>query len=173
MRTIDGISAKEAAGKFWLIDKYGLITDGLREKGLVREDLDDFVRSASEFDSSSISYTTYDGVEVPKVDLLQVVKAVKPTVLIGCSTHAGGFTQVLKAMKKNCERPIVFPLSNPSKLVEVDPKDANDWTDGMALIATGSPFPPVKSPKGKDYEYVILFFLIALLIERQDCRMQQ
>ena len=59
--------------------------------------------------------------------------------------------EVVKTMKENCERPIIFPLSNPSRLIEVDPKDANDWTDGVALIATGSPFPPVKSPKGKDY----------------------
>lgn len=54
-------------------------------------------------------------------------------------------------MAEGCERPIIFPLSNPSKLVEVDPKDANEWTKGKALLATGSPFPPAKMPNGKDY----------------------
>ncbi|KAG6807541.1 hypothetical protein H0H93_001484 [Arthromyces matolae] len=54
-------------------------------------------------------------------------------------------------MAASCERPIILPLSNPSRLVEVDPNDANDWTEGKALLATGSPFPPAKSPNGKDY----------------------
>jgi len=54
-------------------------------------------------------------------------------------------------MAEGCDRPIIFPLSNPSRLVEVDPKDANEWTGGKALLATGSPFPPAKMPNGKDY----------------------
>jgi len=86
------------------------------------------------------------------VTLLEVVKKIKPTVLIGCSTHAGGFTkEVVQAMADGCDRPIILPLSNPSRLVEVDPKDANEWTGGRALLATGSPFPPAKMPNGKDY----------------------
>ena len=85
-----------------------------------------------------------------EVTLLEVVKKIKPTVLIGCSTHAGGFTkEVVQAMADGCDRPIILPLSNPSRLVEVDPKDANDWTGGRALLATGSPFPPAKMPKWK------------------------
>lgn len=58
-------------------------------------------------------------------------------------------------MGKHVDRPIIFPLSNPSRLVEVDPKDANDWTEGRALLATGSPFPPAKMPNGKEYMWVV------------------
>jgi malate dehydrogenase (oxaloacetate-decarboxylating) len=157
---LDSVSSQDAGQKFWLIDKHGLITDQLRERGLVREGLDDFIHFASEFSSahqtsSSTDKKSEQGSETTEIGLLDVVKHVKPTVLIGCSTNARGFTEeVVRAMKKHCERPIIFPLSNPSKLVEVDPKDANNWTDGMALIATGSPFPPVKGLKGKDYMFV-------------------
>lgn len=83
---------------------------------------------------------------------MEVVKQVKPTVLIGTSTHHNAFTEeVVRAMSEGTKRPIIFPLSNPSKLVEVDPKDANTWSKDMALLATGSPFPPVKMSNGKEY----------------------
>jgi malic enzyme len=62
-------------------------------------------------------------------------------------------------MSAHVDRPIIFPLSNPSRLVEVHPKDANDWSGGKALIATGSPFEPVKSPNGKDYECAVVALL--------------
>lgn len=76
----------------------------------------------------------------------------KPTVLIGCSTRSGAFThEIVREMGKHVERPIIMPLSNPSTLVEVEPKDANDWTEGRALMATGSPFPPCRQPNGKEY----------------------
>lgn len=78
-------------------------------------------------------------------DLLSVVKKVKPHVLIGTSTQPGSFTEeILKEMAKHVEQPIVFPLSNPTRLHEAKPDDINNWTEGRALIATGSPFPPVK-----------------------------
>ncbi|KAJ7610835.1 hypothetical protein FB45DRAFT_760864 [Roridomyces roridus] len=135
----DGVAEEEANKLFYLIDKHGLIKQSLVASGNVREELKEFVRPDEE----------WEGVE-GEVGLLDVVKRVKPTVLIGCSTHAGGFTkEVVEAMKEGCERPIIFPLSNPSKLVEVDPKDANDWTQGKALLATGSPFPPAKMPTGR------------------------
>lgn len=138
MVTADEISPSEANSKFYLIDKHGLIKRSLGADN-IRADLNDFVREDEEWG---------DG----EVGLLDVVKKVKPTVLIGCSTHAGGFTEeVVKAMAEGCERPIILPLSNPSRLVEVDPKDANEWTGGKALLATGSPFPPAKMPNGKDY----------------------
>ena len=85
-------------------------------------------------------------------DLLSVIKEVKPHVLVGTSTKPKAFTEeVVKEMAKHVDRPIIFPLSNPTRLHEADPKDLNDWTKGKALIATGSPFPPVEHD-GKKYE---------------------
>uniref|UniRef100_A0A0W0FM33 Malic enzyme n=1 Tax=Moniliophthora roreri TaxID=221103 RepID=A0A0W0FM33_MONRR len=140
----DSISREEANDGFWLIDKHGLIKESLVSSGNVREDLMEFVRKESAFQQEE------------EMGLLDVVKEVKPTVLIGCSTHGGAFTQdVVEAMQAGLGeegRPIIFPLSNPSKLVEVTPENANNWTKGRALIATGSPFDPVKMPNGKDYE---------------------
>ena len=85
-------------------------------------------------------------------DLLSVVKQVKPHILIGTSTKPKAFTEeIIKEMAKHVDRPIIFPLSNPTRLHEADPKDINEWTKGKALIATGSPFPPVEYD-GKKYE---------------------
>ena len=81
-----------------------------------------------------------------------MIKEVKPHVLIGTSTRPKAFTQeIVQEMASHVERPIIFPLSNPTRLHEADPKDLNEWTKGKALIATGSPFPPVKY-EGKEYE---------------------
>ncbi|KAK0466134.1 uncharacterized protein EV420DRAFT_1709953 [Desarmillaria tabescens] len=138
MVATDGTSEEEANAKFWLVDKHGLIKQSTPD---VRKDLHAFIRSDEE-------WASFTG----EVGLLDVVKQVKPTVLIGCSTHAGAFTEeVVKTMAAHCERPIILPLSNPSRLIEVDPSDANEWTGGKALLATGSPFPPAKMPNGKDY----------------------
>jgi malate dehydrogenase (oxaloacetate-decarboxylating) len=85
-------------------------------------------------------------------DLLSVIKEVKPHVLIGTSTKPKAFTQeIVQEMASHVERPIILPLSNPTRLHEADPKDINEWTKGKALIATGSPFPPV-TYGGKEYE---------------------
>jgi malate dehydrogenase (oxaloacetate-decarboxylating) len=87
-----------------------------------------------------------------KIDLLAVIKQVKPNILIGCSTVPGSFTkEIIQEMASHVSRPIVFPLSNPTRLHEAQPKDINTWTNGKALIATGSPFPPV-SYNDKEYE---------------------
>jgi malate dehydrogenase (oxaloacetate-decarboxylating) len=85
-------------------------------------------------------------------DLLSVVKEVKPHVLIGTSTKPGAFSEdVVREMAKHVERPVIFPLSNPTRLHEAKPQDLYDWTDGKALVATGSPFAPVKH-NGKEYD---------------------
>jgi malate dehydrogenase (oxaloacetate-decarboxylating) len=85
-------------------------------------------------------------------DLESVIKKAQPHVLIGTSTKPGAFTEnVIREMAKHVERPIVFPLSNPTRLHEAKPKDLYEWTDGRALVATGSPFPPVKY-NGTEYE---------------------
>ena len=84
--------------------------------------------------------------------LLSVVKEVRPHVLLGTSTHPKAFTEeIVREMAKHVERPIIFPLSNPTRLHEADPQDLYTWTEGRALISTGSPFPPVQY-KGKQYE---------------------
>ncbi|QRV94013.1 malate dehydrogenase [Ceratobasidium sp. AG-Ba] len=141
MVTIDKIPRDEANKKFFLIDKEGLVKKSV--KGGVRHGLEEFVRSDDEWSGVGT---------LSNVGLLDVVKKVQPTVLIGCSTKGGAFTEeVVREMGKHVDRPIIFPLSNPSRLVEVDPKDANDWTEGRALLATGSPFPPAKMPNGKEY----------------------
>jgi malate dehydrogenase (oxaloacetate-decarboxylating) len=140
----DGVPREEVNKKFYLIDRFGLIKQSLGPNK-IRPALQEFVRPDEE-------WTDVPTNDAGEVELLEVVKKVKPTVLIGCSTRGGAFTEsVVRAMKEGCKRPIILPLSNPSRLVEVDPQNANDWTDGMALLATGSPFPPAKMPNGKDY----------------------
>ena len=85
-------------------------------------------------------------------DLLTIIREVKPHVLIGTSTKPKAFTEeVVKEMSKHVERPIILPLSNPTRLHEADPKDIYKWSEGRALIATGSPFPPIEH-HGKKYE---------------------
>jgi len=77
--------------------------------------------------------------------LLGVIQAVKPHVLIGTSTKPGAFTEdIVREMAKHVKRPMIFPLSNPTRLHEAKPEDLIKWTDGEALVATGSPFPPVE-----------------------------
>jgi malate dehydrogenase (oxaloacetate-decarboxylating) len=154
MISVDQLSVEDASKRFWLVDKFGLLTEALKEEGKVRSGLDDFIRPMVEGWNEVVT------ADDKHIRLLDVVKKVKPTVLIGTSTHAGAFTEdVIKEMSAHCERPIIFPLSNPSRLVEVHPKDANDWSKGKALLATGSPFHPVKYPNGKDYVYSFLIDL--------------
>ena len=140
------LSVEEASQRFYLIDKAGLITESIARQTRLRKGLADFVRADSEW----IDVKKEEG---GAIRLLEVVKKVKPTVLIGTSTHGGAFTkEVVTAMSESVDRPIIFPLSNPSRLVEVDPKDANDWSGERGLLATGSPFPAVKMKNGKQYQ---------------------
>lgn len=142
MAETDNLSMGDANKRFFLMDRYGLIKHSLGDK--IRAGVEEFARPDEEWEGIADRGGS--------VGLLDVVKKVKPTVLIGCSTQAHAFTEdVVREMAKGCERPIIFPLSNPSRLAEVDPKDANDWTGGKALLASGSPFPPAKMPNGKDY----------------------
>ncbi|RSH91897.1 NAD-dependent malic enzyme, mitochondrial [Saitozyma podzolica] len=141
MRLSTDLSEEEAASRFWLLDKHGLIKKSLGDK--IRDEIEQsFIRQEGEWGNN-------------EAGLLEVIKKVKPTVLIGTSTHAKAFTEeVVREMAKHVDRPIIFPLSNPTRLCEVEPKDANQWTNGKALIATGSPFPPVDTP-GTEKKYVI------------------
>ena len=88
-------------------------------------------------------------------DLHTVVRTVHPNVLVGTSTVPGSFTEsIVKDMHAHCTRPIIFPLSNPTRLHEAKPADLLKWTNGQALVATGSPFDPVSGPWGKDGEEI-------------------
>ncbi|KAI0126820.1 hypothetical protein BJ170DRAFT_630161 [Xylariales sp. AK1849] len=133
--TYKGCSKEDAAKQIWLIDRPGLLTsktDNLSPAQKI------FAKDDSEWSGKEKS-------------LLEVVKQVKPNVLIGTSTKPKSFTEeIVKEMAKHTERPIILPLSNPTKLHEAVPEDLLKWTDGKALVATGSPFDPVKGPWGAD-----------------------
>lgn len=136
----EGISEQQARSQIYMIDRFGLLTDttpGLRDfqQALVQS-------------SEAIAKWSYSS-EYPS--LRDVMNCAKPGVLIGVSGQAGLFTEaVVRAMKKGCETPIIFPLSNPSRQVEATPEQVISWTDGDVIIATGSPFAPV-AYKGKRY----------------------
>lgn len=138
MVLVDGTDNKDAAGKFWLVDKHGLVKRSLGDK--IRHEIEpEFIRQEDVWGTD-------------ETQLLDVVKRVKPTVLIGTSTASGAFTEsVVREMAKHTERPIIFPLSNPTRLAECTPEDAQRWTNSKALISTGSPFPPVDIGDGKKY----------------------
>ncbi|GAA5920336.1 hypothetical protein JCM6882_009765, partial [Rhodosporidiobolus microsporus] len=139
-----GLSSEEVQKLFWTVDRQGLLTTD--HAAQLRPGQEHFIRPSSE----CVSWTRDAEGRIP---LLEVIKQAKPTVLIGCSTMSGAFNEELvKEMAKHVERPIIFPLSNPTKLAEADPSDLNEWTNGKALMATGSPFPPVINPNGKAHK---------------------
>ncbi|HTM62885.1 MAG TPA: NAD-dependent malic enzyme [Gammaproteobacteria bacterium] len=129
-----GLSSEEAYKHFFVLDKNGLLTE---DSSLIpfqkpyaksREEIKDWKLQSS-----------------PAISLYDVVKNAKPTILIGCSTATGAFNEeIVKTMMQHVDRPIIMPLSNPNALSEAEPKDLYAWTDGKAIIATGSPFPDVR-----------------------------
>lgn len=153
----DDVSQEDANRKFWMVDREGLLYqwDGTPKETEQKDDMRaEFIRPVEEAWGDHVDASA----EKPHVSLLDVVKKVKPTVLIGCSTAAGAFSEdVVKEMVNGLEdgaRPIIMPLSNPSRLVEAKPKDLLEWTKGKALVATGSPFDSVSmTVDGKDVEF--------------------
>jgi len=129
-----GLSEEQARQRLWMIDRDGLLVEGLSSMQPMAAPL---ARSAAEQD-------TFGRDRQGRIGLLEVVRQVHPTVLIGTSTVAGAFDQVVvEAMAAQVERPIILPLSNPTQLAEALPGDLLVWTGGRALVATGSPFDPV------------------------------
>ncbi|MEH7458393.1 NAD-dependent malic enzyme [Bacillus sp. JJ1127] len=127
-----GLSEKEANERFWCIDRNGLLTDNM-------EDLLDFQRPYARKESEVNQWKQSE-----VIGLAEVVKHVRPTILIGTSTVAGAFTEeIVKEMASHVDRPIILPMSNPTPLAEAKPVDLIHWTEGRALVATGSPFEPV------------------------------
>jgi len=128
-----GLTEEEARSRFWLLDKNGLLIEG--------EALLPFQERYARQRADIADWETHDG---HMIRLLDVVKHVKPTILIGCSTAAGAFTEeVVRTMASHVSRPIIMPLSNPNSLAEATPDDLLTWTEARAIIAEGSPFPDV------------------------------
>ncbi len=133
----EGLSEEEAYKRFFMVDKQGLLFD----------DMDDLTPEQKPFAKKRSDFANADKL----MDLLEVVKTVKPTILVGTSTQPNTFTkEIVEAMCENTERPIIFPLSNPTKLAEASAKDLIEWSDGKAFVATGIPAGTV-SYKGVDY----------------------
>jgi len=128
-----GITEEEARNRFYAIDRYGLVIEN--DKDLRPEQLP-YARKAREVQD----WRQPNG----EITLLDVICHAKPSVLIGVSGQTGAFTeQAVREMAKNAIRPVIFPLSNPTSLSEATPHDLLEWTEGRALISTGSPFGPV------------------------------
>ena len=133
----EGLSEEEAYKRFFMVDKQGLLFD----------DMDDLTPEQKPFAKKRADFANADKL----TDLLEVVKTVKPTILVGTSTQPNTFTkEIVEAMCENTERPMIFPLSNPTKLAEASAKDLIEWSDGKAFVATGIPAGTV-SYKGVDY----------------------
>lgn len=129
----EGLTDAEARARIFMVDRFGLITDN-------QPNLVDFQRKLVQKTETVAAWADVEGM----ISLLDVVKNAKPTVLIGVSGQPGLFTEeIIRTLAANCEYPIVLPLSNPTSRVEAVPADIIQWTDGKALIATGSPFLPV------------------------------
>jgi len=132
----DGLSKEDAASHFWCVDREGLLTTGMA--GQLHDYQEPYARLAAE--SRGWKHDE-DG---NSVSLAEVVHRVKPTMLIGASTAPGSFTEpIVRDMAAHTERPIIFALSNPRARAEANPANLIAWTEGRALIATGSPFAPV------------------------------
>ncbi len=130
-----GLSESEARGRFYLVDRQGLLVEGMPDQQPFQ----------SAFDQRRDRVASWT-LEAPgRIGLADVIANAHPTVLIGTSGRAHAFTEPLvRAMAKHVRRPVIFPLSNPTERAEATPQDLFDWTEGRAVIGTGSPFPPIK-----------------------------
>jgi malate dehydrogenase (oxaloacetate-decarboxylating) len=132
----EGLSPEEATRRFWALGSRGLLTE---DSPRLRDFQVPYARPRSEV--AAWSRQRGEG----EFTLADVVANVKPTMLIGTSTQAGAFSEaIVRQMASTVDRPIIMPLSNPTSKAEAVPEDLIRWTDGRALVATGSPFPPVE-----------------------------
>jgi malate dehydrogenase (oxaloacetate-decarboxylating) len=136
----EGLSEQQARSQIYMVGRYGLLTEN-------SPSLLDFQRDLAQ-KQSNLSDWQHTEQYAPLIDVLQFAK---PTILIGVSGQPGLFTEsVIKTMVQGCAQPIIFPLSNPSRKIEATPQQLIEWTDGQAIIATGSPFDPIEY-KGNSY----------------------
>ncbi|MBJ7540695.1 NAD-dependent malic enzyme [Streptococcus sp. SL1232] len=134
----EGLTPEEAYKHFFMIDKQGLLFD----------DMEDLTPAQKPFAKKREDFADCGDM----TSLLNVIKTVKPTILVGTSTDAGAFTkEVVEAMCENTERPVIFPISNPTKKLEATAQQVIEWSDGKAFVATGVPSGTV-SYKGVDYQ---------------------
>ena len=132
----EGLTDAEARAKIFMVDRSGLLTEGMK-------DLRDFMKNLAQPLSVINKWELAENNNHPS--LIDVVKNTKATILIGVSGKQGLFTEdIIREMVNGCSRPIILPLSNPSQHAEAQPHDVVEWTDGKAIVATGSPFKPVK-----------------------------
>ena len=148
-----GLSKKDAVKRIWCVDRHGLLTTSMADQ--LRDYQVTYARPAAEskgwLHDADGNVVSLGGAVLAGVSLAEVVRRVQPTMLIGASTVAGSFTEaIVKDMAAHTERPIIFALSNPPAQAEADPSDLIAWTDGRALVATGSSFAPV-TYKGVTY----------------------
>jgi malate dehydrogenase (oxaloacetate-decarboxylating) len=140
IRTImvnDGLTEDEATRRFWCVDKQGLLLDDMKD---LRDFQQPYARPRSEVSGWG------------STDLAGVVANVKPTIIVGTSTVRGAFTEeIVREMARHVERPLIFPLSNPTECIEAIPADLIKSTEGRALIGTGTPWEPVPY-KGVTYQ---------------------
>ncbi|MDP4098713.1 NAD-dependent malic enzyme [Paenibacillus sp. P96] len=138
-----GMSATEAAARFWCIDRYGLVVQGAEGITDVQKL---YARQPDEVESWE-GRGSKEG-----ISLVEVIRRIQPTMLIGASTVSGAFTEeAVREMAKGTKTPVIMPLSNPTEKSEAKPADLLNWTDGKALIVTGSPFADVEY-KGGTYK---------------------
>ena len=137
----DGLTIEEANQLIYLVDRDGLLHKNSKNTAPFHAP---YLHNVDEIESLGLSTKN-------NIDLLDTVKAIKPTILIGCSTAHGAFTEeIVKTMASYCERPIILPLSNPTSHCEATVEDLMRWTDGKVLMALGSPFDPVEY-NGRSY----------------------
>ncbi|MFG2844457.1 NAD-dependent malic enzyme [Kitasatospora sp. NPDC048296] len=130
----DGADPERATAQVWLIDRQGLLTRDM-------SDLLDFQQPYARDPAEVADWERHDGA----IPLLEAVRRVNPTILLGTSTVHGAFTrEVVEAMSEGTERPVIFPISNPTSRIEAMPADVIAWSRGKALVATGIPVPPVE-----------------------------
>ncbi len=137
----DGLSEEEARGRFYLLNRTGLVTDMMP----------DLLPFQSPFAQPMAKIANWNRSRKDAIPLLDVIKNAKPTLLIGVSGQAGIFTEeITREMASHVEHPIIFPLSNPTVNAEANPSDLLEWTKGKAIIGTGSPFGTVQK-EGKPF----------------------